>query len=161
MKSYAPTGLHAGMLRELITDMGSTPAKIAKLLRVTERSIWRWMADDSAPYAVILALWHESPRGHYNRDTDLANHNAILHALVHCKEDTAAQAVARLAKLLAISSTGAANDPFLSGPVPAARVEGVQQVAQHIIRGTPAPPVHALEAFQPLAQGPLLGQVQQ
>jgi hypothetical protein len=116
MKSYAPKGLHAGMLRELMTDMASTPAQIAKLLQVTERTVWRWLSEDSAPYAVILALWHESPRGHYNRETDVGNHNAILRGLAASHEAAHQQAGKRLARLAAISDTGAANEPWLSGP---------------------------------------------
>ena len=104
------------MLRELITDMGSTPLEISKLLQVTERSVWRWLCDDSAPYAVMLALWHESPRGHYNQETDVGNHNTILRGLARAHEDAHAKETARLSRLVAIGDFGCANDPLINGP---------------------------------------------
>ena len=120
MKSYAPKGLHSAMLRELLTDLATTPAEVAKLLQVTERSVWRWLADDSAPYAVILALWHESPRGHYNMETDVGNHNNILRGLARAHEDAHAKETARLSRLLAVGEFGSANDPLMTGPAQAA-----------------------------------------
>lgn len=116
MKSYAPKGLHSGMVRELMTDMGATPADLAKLLHVTERSVWRWLSDGSAPFAAVLALWHESPRGHYNMETDVGNHNNILRGLARAHEEACAKETARMARLLAVGEFGSANDPLMTGP---------------------------------------------
>ena len=113
---YAPKNLHGGMLRELLDDMGTTPAEIAKFLKVTERSVWRWLADDSAPHAVMVALWHESPRGHYNQETDVGNHNNILRGLARAHEDAHKKETARLSRLVSIGDFGCANDPLYVGP---------------------------------------------
>lgn len=115
---YAPRGLHPGMLRELLDDMGTTPAEIAKFLKVTERSVWRWLAEGSAPMAVIIALWHESPRGHYNQETDVGNHNNILRGLAQAHQDAHAKESARLVRVLSIGEFGSANDPLFTGPLP-------------------------------------------
>lgn len=50
-------------LQEVMNDIGAKPADVARHLKVTERSVWRWLADDSAPLAVRLALWHATPAG--------------------------------------------------------------------------------------------------
>lgn len=60
MIAFAPKYLE---LRDVMADMGATPASVAKYLQVTERSVWRWLADGSAPRAALLALWHVTPEG--------------------------------------------------------------------------------------------------
>lgn len=59
-KAYAPKYID---FKETMQDLGMHPADVAQYLRVTERSVWRWLADDSAPLAARLALWHVSPVG--------------------------------------------------------------------------------------------------
>lgn len=60
MKAHAPKWLD---LAEMMADLGAKPADVAKYLEVTERSVWRWMADGTAPRAALLALWHITPDG--------------------------------------------------------------------------------------------------
>ena len=60
MKTLAPKWLD---LAEMMADTGMKPADLAKYLDVTERSVWRWMAEDTAPRAALLALWHVTPEG--------------------------------------------------------------------------------------------------
>lgn len=116
MKTYAPKGLHGAMLRDLIADLAATPAQVAKHLRVTERSVWRWLADDSAPYAVLAALWHETPKGREVAALDVGNELNIHRGMAQSAGRALANESARLARLVAISDTGAANDPLVSGP---------------------------------------------
>jgi hypothetical protein len=117
VKTYAPKGLHGAMLRDLLAELACTPAQAAKFLRVTERSVFRWLADDSAPFAVLAALWHETPTGRHTVHFDVGNEVAVYRGLAAARGDALAAESARLARLVAISDTGAANDPFAVGPV--------------------------------------------
>ena len=119
MKTFAPKGLHGGQLRGLMADLGATPADLAKFLRVTERSVWRWLADGSAPFAVLAALWHECPEGRHATALDVGNELAIYSGLARSRGDALAAESARLARVLSISHTGAANDPLCDGPAQA------------------------------------------
>lgn len=113
MKTYAPKGLHGAQLRELIADLGNpTPAVIAKFLQVTERSVWRWLSDDSAPYAALALLWHETPTGRYNTATDVGNEAMYLRGERNAFRTAMEQTQAQMGRVLAISDTGAANSPI-------------------------------------------------
>lgn len=112
MKTYAPKGLTGADLRALLADLHATPAQVAKFLRVTERSVWRWLSDESAPYAVLAALWHETPQGRYATALDVGNELSIVRGLAAAHGAQAERESARLARLLQISDTGAANDPL-------------------------------------------------
>lgn len=116
MKTYAPKGLHGAMLRGLLEELQATPLQAANYLKVTERSVWRWLADDSAPFPVLACLWHETPRGREVGALDVGNELVIQRGLSQATGAALALESARLARLVAISDTGAANDPFLTGP---------------------------------------------
>ena len=112
MKTHAPKSLSGADLRGLLTDLHATPAQVAKFLKVTERSVWRWLSDESAPYAVLAALWHETPNGRYVTALDVGNELAIVRGLAAAHGAAVERESARLARLLQISDTGAANDPL-------------------------------------------------
>lgn len=116
MKTYAPKGLHGAQLREILADLHATPLEVARFLRVTERSVWRWLASDSAPFSVLAALWHETPAGRESAALDVGNEVVIQRGLARAHSDEVVRGAARLARLLAISDTGAANDAFMTGP---------------------------------------------
>jgi hypothetical protein len=116
MKTYAPKGLWGGDLRGLISDMHATQDDICKFLQVGERTLRRWLADDSAPYAVLAALWHETPTGRHQTALDVGNELVIHRGLAAANGDALARESARLARLVAICDTGAMNDPLYTGP---------------------------------------------
>jgi len=118
MKTYAPRSLRGHQLAELISEMQATPAQVAKHLDVAERTVRRWLADGTAPRAVLAALWHETPSGRYESALDVGNELAIVRGLSRCHEEAAAAQGKQLADLLAISDTGAANDPILTCDAP-------------------------------------------
>lgn len=126
MKTYAPKGLHGAQLRAILEALQATPAQVSKFLQVTERSVWRWLADDSAPFPVLAALWHETPAGRHATALDVGNELAIHRGMAVAQGQALAVESARLARLVAISDTGAANDPLLSGPFSAASLDTVQ-----------------------------------
>lgn len=118
LKTYAPKALHGGMLRELLEEMQATPAEIAKFLRVTERSVWRWLADESAPFAALAAIWHETPSGRHTTHLDVGNEVVIYRGLAGAHEKAAHELQAKLARLAAIGDFGCANDPMMDAPPP-------------------------------------------
>lgn len=123
MKTYAPKGLHGGMLRDLMGELHATPQALAKFLRVSDRTVWRWLSDNSAPWHVLALLWHETETGRITTATDVGNALVLARGLGSAHAQAHAQESARLARLVAISDTGAANDPLVDGP------HGVQDYA--------------------------------
>lgn len=103
------------MLRELLADLRTTPKALAKFLKLTERTVYRWMAEDSVPWHILALLWHETEAGRIAVSHDVGNALVLArglseaHATAHGKES------ARLARLVAIADTGAANDPLSDG----------------------------------------------
>lgn len=116
MKTYAPKSLRGSDLRDLLDQLVATPAQVAKFLDVTERSVWRWLADGTAPRAVLYALWHETPHGREVSALDVGNELVITRRMARGAQDAQAVQVAQLSRVLAISDTGAANDALVSGP---------------------------------------------
>jgi hypothetical protein len=117
LKTYAPR-LTGADLRPLLDELNATPAEVAKFLQVTERSVWRWLSEGSAPFPVLAALWHETPTGRHVVALDVGNEVAVYRGLAGAHEKAHAAAVDTLARLLAIGDFGAANDPVLNGPPP-------------------------------------------
>lgn len=144
MKTYAPKGLHGGDLRGLLDDLVTTPLEVSKFLRVTERSVWRWLADGSAPFAVLAALWHETSTGRQTSALDVGNELVIQRGLSRGLEAQTVAAHAALVRLLATCDTGAANDPFVSGPY-ASAVAPVQLLV--------AVPLPVVEPVEPVVRG--------
>lgn len=130
MKTYAPKTLWGGDLRALMAELNATPLELSKFLKVTERSVWRWLADDSAPFSVLAALWHETPRGREVGALDVGNALNIERGLSRANGSALAAESARLARLLAICETGAANDPIMSGPPPGGGPNGFSRPAR-------------------------------
>lgn len=130
MKTFAPQALRGEDLRGLLDDLHASPLQISKFLKVTERSVWRWLADGSAPFAVLAVLWHETPRGREVVACDVGNELVIQRTLARSGLAALDVETRRLARVLAISDTGAANDPLMSGPVTARPIERVQKDQQ-------------------------------
>lgn len=116
MKTYAPKSLRGYDLRRIMEEMAATPAQVAKFLEVTERSVWRWLANDSAPRAVLCALWHETARGREVSANDVGFDLQLTRMGERLAIEARTKQAAQLGRLLAISDTGAANDPLVAGP---------------------------------------------
>ncbi len=116
LKTYAPKSLHGFMLRDLLADLQATPQDCAKFLRVTERTVFRWLAEENAPFAALAALWHETPKGRESAALDVGNALTVERGLANAAKSVLARESARLARLVAIADTGAANDPLMDGP---------------------------------------------
>jgi len=117
LKTYAPR-LTGADLRPLLDELQATPKQAANFLQVTERTLFRWLADNSAPFSVLAALWHETPSGRHVTALDVGNELVINRGLAQAHEKAHAAAVATVGRLLAIGDFGGANDPLFNGPPP-------------------------------------------
>jgi hypothetical protein len=117
LKTYAPR-LTGADLRALLDELQATPKQAANFLQVTERTLFRWLADNSAPFSVLAALWHETPAGRHVTALDVGNELVINRGLAQAHEKAHAAAVATVGRLLAIGDFGGANDPLFNGPPP-------------------------------------------
>lgn len=115
MKTYAPKDLHGACLADLLHDLPATPAQAAKFLRVSERTVWRWLKDENAPFAVLAALWHETPEGRHHTHLDVRNELAIYYGMAKGYEKTHHEEQARIGRLIRIGDFGSANDPLMNG----------------------------------------------
>lgn len=113
-KTFAPLALDLRAIMESLP--GWTVPDVAKYLDVTERSVWRWLSDESAPRAALLALWHLTPHGLECVGVDYGNGVMYERGLSISLRKALDAETARLGRLLAISDTGAANDALMNGP---------------------------------------------
>ena len=116
MKTFAPKGLRGADLRDLMAQLVTDPLALSKFLLVSERTVWRWLKEDSCPWPVLALLWHETPRGRETAALDVGNLLNIHRGLSQAHEAAHQKTAAQLAQVLAISDTGAANSPLFSGP---------------------------------------------
>jgi hypothetical protein len=116
LKIYGPKTLRGPDLRDLMAELFATPKNVAKILGVNERTVFRWLSDDTAPKSALLALWHETPRGRLTSALDVGN--ALTLERLHTNELRNAHAALcrQVVKILAICQTGSANDPIMNLP---------------------------------------------
>lgn len=114
MKTYAPRSLRGQDLRGLLDDLNASASDAARFLDVSERTVWRWLRDENAPYAVLAALWHETPHGRYVTALDVGNELALARSCARLEAERADRLQARLERLMVLSQghgwTGSAND---------------------------------------------------
>ncbi len=116
MKTFAPKTLRSADLRGLMDELLTTPAELSKFLKVTQRSVWRWLADDSCPWPVLALLWHETARGREAVALDVGNELAIHRRLFHGYENALKLSTQRTDYLARLGDFGAANEPLFSDP---------------------------------------------
>jgi hypothetical protein len=96
----------------LLDDLGQpSDAAVARALGVSERTVRRWVARDSAPHAALLALYWVTRWGHSAIAADVKNESAMLAGFVACLKTENAKLTATLSKTLALADTGASNLP--------------------------------------------------
>lgn len=99
-------------LRDMLADIGNPkPHEVAKALKVTERTVWRWLSEDSAPHAAMLAIFWLTRWG--VSEIDAAAHNAAIYSagMARCLQDELDDIKARLARISRIGEFGSSNDP--------------------------------------------------
>ena len=112
-KAYAPKWLHSDHLAGMIDELGCQPKDVAKYLRVTERTVYRWLAEKSCPFACLSALRHETPNGREVTACDVGNELALTRCLARSTADARGEDIARVQYLIGLRGDyGSANDPF-------------------------------------------------
>jgi len=102
----------------ILDDLGDPPAKrVAKVLAVSERSVYRWRADGHAPKAAAMALFWLTRWGRSQIDAQACNDARVASGLAQALTVENAQLKAQLRQVLALQTpTGAANSPLLWWP---------------------------------------------
>lgn len=116
MKIYAPKYFAPGSLKIMMRQMFASPETLGKFLEVHPRSVHRWLAEDSAPRPVLVACWYESGPGREAAMIDAGNLLVLTRADVQIKAKALDLGAVQLAYILAISDTGASNDPLMMLP---------------------------------------------
>ncbi len=99
MKTFAPKCLHGAQLRQMLADLPATPKEVSKILQVTERTVWRWLADDSCPWHVLALLWHMTADGIQCVAIDHGNGAMYERGYVRSMEATTARLQLQIHKL--------------------------------------------------------------
>lgn len=99
-------------LNEMLIDIGNPhPREVAKVLRVTERTVWRWKAANKAPKSVMLAIFWTTRWGRSAVDAAAQNDAMRFASIARCLRDELDAIKARLARVAKIGDFGSSNDP--------------------------------------------------
>lgn len=122
-------------LSMLLDDLGNPPARvIARAVGVSERTVQRWIADDSAPRSVLLALFWVTRWGQSVVHAEAHNSARMWAGFARALQDELQQIRSQLAKLGEIGHYGSSNDPLpgvATAGIPAPSLEGAQRPPEH------------------------------
>jgi hypothetical protein len=103
---------HTPPLSYMLDDLTTRDlARIAKHIGLSERTLERYRAADTAPRAVMLALFWETRWGASTIDTELFNAAQVHRSHAQSLERQEIALRARIARLETIGDFGAANGP--------------------------------------------------
>lgn len=98
-------------LSTMLADLGHPSAsEVSAFLAVHPRTAQRWLSDDAAPRAALLALFWLTRWGRSELDAQAANDAAQAHRLRMLAEGQADRLRKQNAHLLRVGDFGAAND---------------------------------------------------
>lgn len=116
VKTFAPPGLRGCDLPDLMAQLCASPQDVAKFLGINDRTVFRYLADESCPWPSLALLWHETPGGRYACALDVANELAIIRGYNAGLLHQVAQLEARLSRVLGLVDAGCANDVLMTAP---------------------------------------------
>ena len=98
----------------ILGDLGDPPAhRVARVLGVGQRTVYRWNQRGHAPRSATLALYWLTRWGRSAVHTQAVNDALMAVQLAASLERERDQLQAQLARVLALADTGAANRPLL------------------------------------------------
>lgn len=107
----APKNIYGpDIFRMFVEELGG-PKRVCEMLDVTERTVWRWLADGSVPQMAVRALYWETQYGRSLIDTDHHFEVMTLRNQVKCLEEQFKKA-ARIIAGLKVLNYGTANEPY-------------------------------------------------
>ncbi len=112
---HAPVSLP--FWQSIMDDLGRPPAaRVARVLGISERTVWRYHHADHAPRAVLLALFWLTSWGRNAVYTQAWNDAQVALSYVGALRAQVARLQAQVQHLEALGNSGAANSPLLRGP---------------------------------------------
>ena len=119
----APNYILGPNLFKMFVDELGGPKLVCKFLDVTERTIWRWLAEESAPKMAVLSLFWETKYGRSMVHTDQVNEIRLMYRRIEILQDQYARAKDIITGLRQLQYD-TANEPFydempdLNSPMP-------------------------------------------
>lgn len=107
----APKNIYGPDVFKIFVHELGGPKRVSKMLDVTERTVWRWLAEDSVPKMAVLALYWESRYGRSLIDTDHHTEMVLLRGHIQILEQQFVRAT-HVINGLKMLSYGTANDPL-------------------------------------------------
>lgn len=104
---------HTPPLSMLMSDLSISPQQLARSLNVSERTIYRWMAKDHAPRAVMLSLFLCSRWGVSLVATEAENAARMWAGMARCLMDERGMRVPNIERPAANASNWAFERPRL------------------------------------------------
>ncbi len=112
---HAPRSLP--IWQSILEDLNNPhPARVAKVLGLGARTVYRYNRDGQAPRSVCLALFWLTRWGRSQVYSQAVNDCQLAVGYANAIERELHQTRAQLAHVLALSATGAANSPLIGGP---------------------------------------------
>lgn len=96
----------------MLADINKTDAQIAHHLQISLRTLQRYKRNDSAPRAILMALFFETQWGKSAVDADSANTAQVWRQYAQALERQIVAMRAQIDELEKLRSDGAANEPF-------------------------------------------------
>lgn len=107
----APKNIYGpNMFKIFVHELGG-PKLVCKFLDVAERTVWRWLAEESAPKMAVLALFWETKYGKSLVNTDQVNEIRQLYLRIRILESQYTRAKDIVAGLRRLH-TGTANEAY-------------------------------------------------
>lgn len=107
----APNNIYGrDVFKTFVHELGG-PKRVSKKLNVTERTVWRWIAEDSVPKMAVLALYWETQYGQSLIETDQRNEIVLLRTRIKMLEDQFIRAKDVITGMRLLNY-GTANEPF-------------------------------------------------
>lgn len=107
----APKNVYGPDIFKMFVNELGGPKRVCKMLDVIERTVWRWLAEDSVPKMAVRALYWETQYGRSLIDTDHHNEVILMRGRIHLLEEQFARA-SRVIAGLKLLNFGTANEPY-------------------------------------------------
>lgn len=108
----APTGAGLPSFELMVQDLPATPGQLARHLDISPRTMQRYLAEATAPRAVMLAVFWETRWGRSAADCEAANWAALHFRRAEIAERQNGALRRQLQQLELARQDGAANSPI-------------------------------------------------
>jgi predicted DNA-binding transcriptional regulator AlpA len=100
----------------ILEDLADPPVhRVARVLGLSRRTVYRYNQTGQAPRAAILALYWLTRWGRSAVHTQAVNDAALAFAVARQRDDEVARLKMQLGRLESLGSFGSANAPLLTG----------------------------------------------